>query len=46
MGQSLGTGLGNPQGFKGCMDDLGIYNRTLSQREIEILYDLESTADR
>ena len=46
MGQSLGTGLGNPQGFKGCMDDLGIYNRALSQREIEILYDLESSADR
>ena len=46
MGQSLATGSGNPQTFKGSMDDLGIYNRALSQREIEILYDLESSADR
>ena len=46
MGQTLATGSGTPQTFKGSMDDLGIYNRALSQREIEILYDLESSADR
>ena len=38
---SIGHGTGNSRYFRGALDDIRIYNRALSSKEIKALYDLE-----
>jgi len=38
---SIGHGTGNSRYFRGALDDIRIYNRALSAKEIKALYDLE-----